>query len=74
MPMDEPNSAPEVIPLPDFIRKLSEGLRANAALDQDMVTILNTHLIEAEINDRSVEAAASAIEKLATDRSEKKHG
>ncbi len=72
MPQDE-QAAPEVVPLPNFLRTLAEGLRANGQLDQELVAILETHLINVEPNDNSGAAAANAIEKLAVKRAEADH-
>lgn len=73
MPQEAPDATPEVIPLPDFLRKLSEDLRANAMLDQEVVSILDTHLINVDPNKKSGAAAADAIEKLAIQRAEAEH-
>ena len=73
MPQEEPIAAPEVISLPDFLRRLSEDLRSNSELDQDVVAILETHLISVEPNKKSGAAAADAIERLAIRRAEADH-
>jgi hypothetical protein len=61
------------VTLPDFLHKLAKGLRENTELDQDLVAILESHLINAEPNDKSGVAAANAIEKLAIQRAEGNH-
>ena len=73
MPQDDHAAAPDVVPLSDFLRTLSEGLRANTDLDQELVAILETHLINVEANDKSGVAAANAIEKLAIQRAGTEH-
>lgn len=72
MPQDE-QAAPEIAPLPDFLRTLAEGLRANAQLDQELVAILETNLINVEPTKESGAAAANVIERLAAQRAEADH-
>jgi len=72
MPHDE-QAAPEVVPLPDFLTKLAQDLRANAEIDKDLVTIMETHLINVERHDKAGAAAANAIEQLAVQRVEPDH-
>lgn len=72
MPQDE-QAATEVVPLPDFIRTLAEGLRANAEIDKDLIAILETQIINVERHDKSGAAAANAIEQLAAQRVEADH-
>lgn len=72
MPQDE-QAAPEVVPLPDFLRTLAEGLRANAEIDTDLIAILETQIINVERHDKAGVAAANAIEQLAVQRVEADH-
>lgn len=73
MPQDEQAAAPEVLPLPDFLTKLSQDLRANAEIDKDLITILEAKIINVERHDKAGAAAANAIEQLAVQRVEADH-
>lgn len=73
MPQENSGTPAEVVSLPDFLRKLSEDLQNNAALDQEVVSILNTHVINVEPNKKSGTLVADAIEKLAAHRAEANH-
>jgi hypothetical protein len=71
MPQDEqPAAAQEVTPLPDFLTKLAQDLRANEQIDKDLIAILETQIINVERHDKSGAAAANAIEQLAARRVE----
>lgn len=73
MPQDEQAAAPEVTPLPEFLTKLAQDLRANEQIDKDLIAILETQIINVERHDKSGAAAANAIEQLAVRRVEADH-
>lgn len=52
----------------DLLSTISEELRANNELDQELVEILTTHLLKVTVSTEELDVAKKAIEELAAKR------